>query len=67
MGPALQAAFLVMNHIGGKLLLFQVRRWCWCVLLLHYAVPPIKGLLLLLLPLLLQDWLWHRAGLLPAS
>ena len=25
MGPALQAAFLVMNHIGGKLLLFQVR------------------------------------------
>lgn len=23
MGPALQAAFLVMNHIGGKLLLFQ--------------------------------------------
>lgn len=26
MGPALQAAFLVMNHIGGKLLLFQVRR-----------------------------------------
>lgn len=24
MGPALQAAFLVMNHIGGKLLLFQV-------------------------------------------
>lgn len=34
MGPALQAAFLVMNHIGGKLLLFQVGRvgmsrgWC---------------------------------------
>ena len=27
MGPALQAAFLVMNHIGGKLLLFQV---CVC-------------------------------------
>lgn len=26
MGPALQAAFLVMNHIGGKLLLFQVGR-----------------------------------------
>jgi protein transport protein SEC24 len=23
MGPALQAAFLLMNHIGGKLLLFQ--------------------------------------------
>lgn len=23
MGPALQAAFLVMNHIGGKLMLFQ--------------------------------------------
>lgn len=22
-GPALQAAFLIMNHIGGKLLLFQ--------------------------------------------
>ncbi len=26
MGPALQAAFLVINHVGGKLLLFQV---CW--------------------------------------
>jgi hypothetical protein len=23
MGPALQAAFLVTNHVGGKLLLFQ--------------------------------------------
>ena len=29
MGPALQAAFLVMNHIGGKLLLFQVGAGCW--------------------------------------
>lgn len=31
MGPALQAAFLVMNHVGGKLLLFQ-------------AAPPSLGI-----------------------
>ena len=41
MGPALQAAFLVMNHIGGKLLLFQVFAWAytcvgmWCGLFLN--------------------------------
>lgn len=34
MGPALQAAYLVMSHVGGKLLLFQVcRHVCRCATL----------------------------------
>lgn len=35
-GPALQAAFLVMSHVGGKLLLFQVRASHW----LHFPLSP---------------------------
>ena len=31
MGPALQSAFLVMNHVGGKLILFQTVRFCCSV------------------------------------
>lgn len=52
MGPALQAAFLVMNHIGGKLLLFQVRLMLVCGAATLCGWLAVKGLLLLVVPLL---------------